>query len=123
MSLSCAFLAALPSQAAILPIASALRAAAVPIVDLSSNLFAAGVSPPIASALRGVHEGGGIELFLALPLAGVREIPGRPNSPALARKLLAAFVESLCEIRSRAEGAMIWNGVLGGGKDSPGSSD
>jgi len=96
------------------------------MVDRSSNLFAAGVRPPIASALRGVHEGGGIDPFLALPPAGVRAIPGTPSSPALVRRLFAAFVESLCDMRSRAEGATMWKGVLGGGMlddASAGSSD
>ncbi len=52
------------SQPATFPIASALLDAAVPIVDRSSNIFAAGVSEPDASARRGVHDGGGMSAFL-----------------------------------------------------------
>jgi hypothetical protein len=52
------------SQPAALPIASALLDAAVPMVDLSSSLLAAGVSEPDASARRGVHDGGGMSPFL-----------------------------------------------------------
>lgn len=115
-----------PSQPDSLPIASALRAAAVPIVDLSSNRFAAGVSAPGASARRGVHEGGGIDPFLAA-LVGVRGArPGKPSSPAFARSDFAALFESLCESRSRAEGAAIRKGVFGVGTSSglsAGSSD
>lgn len=115
---------ALPSHPAILPIASALLAAAVPMVDLSSSLLAAGVNAPWAPDLRGVHEGGGMALFRELELADAREIPGTLRSPALARKLFAAFVDNLCEMRSRAEGAKIWKGVFGvPGDGSAGSSD
>lgn len=92
----------LPSQAAVLPIASALLVAAVPIVVLSSNLLAAGVRPPTASALRGVHDGGGINPFLVL--TGVLDIPGSPSKPAFARKFFAAFEDNLCEIRSLVDG-------------------
>lgn len=52
------------SQPAVLPIASALLDAAVPIVVRSSSLLAAGVSEPDASARRGVHDGGGMSPFL-----------------------------------------------------------
>lgn len=109
----------LPSQLANLPMTSARLVAAVPIVDLSSNRLAAGVSAPGASALLGVHEGGGIDPFLSefepIPtVVGVRPPRlGIPNRPAFARKLFAAFVESLCEMRSRDEGGAMWKGVLG----------
>lgn len=111
-----------------LSIASARLEAAVPMVVRSSSLRAAGVSVP--SALRGVHEGGGMEPFLADPamllltLEGVRN-PGRPPSnSALARKLFDAELESLCESRSRADRGAIWK-VAGGGiaTSSAGSSD
>jgi len=106
----------LPSQPAVLPIASALLDAAVPIVVRSSSLFAAGVSAPDASARRGVHEGGGISPFL-------RAWPG-PSKVAFARRLLAAEDESLCDSASRLVGADMWKGVLGIGTDaSAGSSD
>jgi len=52
------------SQPAVLPIASALLDAAVPRVVRSSNLLAAGVSAPDASARRGVQDGGGMSPFL-----------------------------------------------------------
>lgn len=91
----------------------------------SNNLRAAGVNAPAASALRGVHEGGGIDPVLAevlpLTLLGVC-IPGTPSNPALALKLLAALLESLCERRSRDDGAAMWKGVLGGGIEDDGSS-
>ena len=107
--------------------ASARLDAAVPIVVRSSNLLAAGVNAP--SALRGVHDGGGIEPFRAEPpvllltLDGVRK-PGIPSNSALARRLLAAEFESLCDSCSRADGGAIWK-VTGGGisTDSAGSSD
>lgn len=95
-----------PSQPAILPIASALRAAAVPSVDRSKSLFAAGVKLP--SVLLGVHVGGPIEdPFLDPEDAGVREIPGvlpPCNNPAFARRLFDAFADSLWDIDSRDEG-------------------
>jgi hypothetical protein len=52
-------LPASPSHPAVLPIASALLAAAVPIVDRSNSLFAAGVKFP--SVLLGVQVGGPID--------------------------------------------------------------
>jgi len=114
----------LPSHRDILSIASALLAAAVPIAVLSSSLFPAGVSAPTASALLGVHVGGGIAPFVTLLFPGVRDIPGKPRSPALARRLFEALFESLCEMRSREDGAGRWKGVVGGGSDdSAGSSD
>ena len=107
-----------PSHPAIFSIASARRDAAVPMAVRSNSLRAAGVNAPAASALRGVHEGGGIDPFLieALPLTELEVcIPGTPNNPAFARKLFAALLESLCERRSRDDGAAMWKGVLGGG--------
>lgn len=102
--------------------ASALRAAAVPMVDLSRSRFAAGVSPP--SALLGVHEGGAIDPFVALPPTGVRDMPDIPSRPAFARRLFDAFVESLCDSRSRGDGSAMRNGVFGVAmEDSIGSSD
>ena len=104
------------SQPAALPIASALLDAAVPMVDLSSSLFAAGVSEPDASARRGVHDGGGMSPFL-------RAWAG-PSKLAFARRLFAAEDESLCESTSRLVGAEMWKGVLGVSADaSAGSSD
>jgi len=104
------------SQAAALPIASALLDAAVPIVVRSSSLLAAGVSAPDASARRGVHDGGGMSPFLRAWLA--------PSKLAFARKLFAAEDESLCDSTSRLVGADMWKGVLGSSVDtSAGSSD
>jgi hypothetical protein len=98
--------------------ASALLTAAVPIVVLSNNLFAAGVKLPGASALCGVHEGGGIDPIPFLPVpAGVFDAPdifgARPSKPAFARRLFEALLDNLCEITSRDDGAGRWNGVLG----------
>lgn len=115
-----------PSQPDDLPITSALLDAAVPIAVRSSNLLAAGVSPPTASAFLGVQDGGGIDPLLAEPRTelGVLIIPGTFNNSAFALRLLAALAESFCEILSRADGAGIWKGVLGGGiEESAGSSD
>lgn len=118
-----------PSHPEALLIASARREAAVPIVERSSSLLAAGVSAP--SALRGVHDGGGMEPFLADPatillrtLDGVRRPGIPPRSSAFARRLFDAVFESLCESCSRAEGGLIWN-VFDGGTStaSAGSSD
>jgi len=83
--------------------ASALLAAAVPIVDRSKSLFAAGVRFP--SVRLGVHVGGPIDWFLLDPAAGV-EIPGvlPCNSTAFARKLFDALADNLWEIVSRDEG-------------------
>lgn len=98
----------------------------MPSVERSSNLRAAGVKAP--SARRGVHDGGGIEPFLAefprlvLTDDGVR-IPGRPRSSALARRFFEAVFDNLCERRSRAVGAAIWKLVGGGSMASAGSSD
>lgn len=122
----------LPSHPEIRSIASALLLwATVPIADLSSSLRAAGVRFPAASDLLGVfgvNEGGAIdpprlaEGFLVKP--GVRATgPPRPSSPALARRLFAALFDSLLESCSREDRAGRWNGVLGGGRDSAGSSD
>lgn len=113
----------LPLQPDIFPTASALRAAAVPSVVLSNNRFAAGVRLPGASALRGVQLGGAIE-----PLAGVRDgvRPSRGveplSRPAFARRLFAAFAESLWDNVSRLDGAEIWN-MFGGDISSDTSSD
>lgn len=88
----------LVSQPDIRPIASALLAAAVPIVVLSNNLFAAGVKLPGASALRGVQLGGPIEPdFEELPRAGVRPIigVGPPRRIAFARRLFEACEDNL----------------------------
>jgi hypothetical protein len=104
--------------------ASALLAAAVPIVDRSNSLFAAGVKFP--SVRLGVHVGGPIDWFLLDPVAGV-EIPGGLppcKSTAFARKLFDAVADNLCEIVSRDDGPGMWNGVFGAGKGgSAGSSD
>jgi hypothetical protein len=94
---------------------SALRAAAVPKVERSSSLRAAGVRFPGASAFRGVEEGGGIELFLP---PGVR--PPKPIKSALARRLLDALLDNRCEMTSRAEISRMWKGESGMGT---GSSD
>ena len=97
-------LAPFPSQFAVLPIASALRApATVPLVVLSSNRLAAGVSAPAASLFfgvipaDGVQLGGGILPLLLLP--GVRN-PKPDDAPppfiiaAFVRKLLDALLDS-----------------------------
>lgn len=108
---------------------SALLAAAVPIEVLSSSLLPAGVRAPNASALLGVHDGGGIEAFevdeVPLTLRGVLMIPERPSSPAFARKLFDALAESFCDSCSLADGAAILNGVLASSIEelSAGSSD
>ena len=102
------------SQPAVFPIASALLDAAVPIVVRSSNLFAAGVNDPDASARRGVQEGGAMSPFL-------RVLPA-PSRLAFARRLFEAEDESLCESTSRLVGADIWKGVLGTGTDSSAGS-
>jgi len=86
----------------------------VPIVDRSSNLFAAGVNEPDASARRGVQEGGAMSPFLRALLT--------PSKLAFARKLFVAEDESLCESNSRFVGAEIWKGVLGMGTDSSAGS-
>jgi len=87
----------LDSQPAVRSIASALLAAAVPMVVRSSRRRAAGVRFPLASARRGVHEGGGMLPFFpskaVLILRGV-PLDGFINS-AFARKLFDAFSESL----------------------------
>ena len=91
-------------------------------IVLFSNLFAAGVRFPTASALFGVHVGGPI--FPRVRSDDVREVPGvlpPPNIVAFARRLLEAFAESLWEMRSRLDGPAMWNGVLGSGT-SAGSS-
>jgi hypothetical protein len=85
-------------QPDIRPIASALLAAAVPIVVLSNNLFPAGVRLPGASALRGVQLGGPIEPgFEELPRVGVRPIigVGPPRRTAFARRLFEACADNL----------------------------
>jgi hypothetical protein len=94
-----------PSHPAVRSIASALLIAAVPRVLRSNNRRAAGVRLPAASERRGVHEGGGIPSFLLVPLVpppgvlamipGVRPSCPSPSSPALARKLFDALLESL----------------------------
>jgi hypothetical protein len=98
--------------------ASALRAAAVPIVVLSNSLFAAGVKLPGISALRGVQDGGAIDPspFLLVP-AGVLEMlfGPSPSNPAFVRRLFDALFDNLCEIISRDDGAGMWKGVLEGG--------
>lgn len=104
------------SQAAALPIASALLEAAVPIVVRSSSLLAAGVNAPDASERRGVHDGGAMSPFLRTWLT--------PSKLAFALKLFAAEDESLCDSTSRLVGADMWKGVLGTGADaSAGLSD
>lgn len=82
--------------------ASALLAAAVPIVLLFKSLLAAGVKLPTASDLLGVHDGGAILPGFGPPTeSGVREIPDvrpdgpSPSNPALARRLLEALCDSL----------------------------
>jgi hypothetical protein len=97
-----------PSHPAVRSIASALLVAAVPRALRSSNRRAAGVRLPAASERRGVHEGGAILPFV--PLMGVLAvIPGvrprcpRPSSPALARKLFDALLESRWDMDSREE--------------------
>lgn len=108
----------LPSHPAIRPMASALLAAAVPMVVLSNNLFAAGVKLPGTSALREVHEGGGIGPPPILPVPTcVLETPGvfgpSPSNPAFPRRLFDALLDSLFEMTSRDDGAGRWKGVLG----------
>jgi len=108
---------------AALSMASALRAAAVPIAVRLSKRRAAGVKFPAASEGRGVQLGGPIAPFFAvLPLKGVRDTlgvrPPRPKSPALTRRLFDALLDSLWEMASRDVGAAMWNGVLGGGRSS-----
>ncbi len=89
---------------------------------LFSSLCPAGVSEPGASAFRGVHDGGGMEVRLLL-LAFVREMSGTPLSMlAFVRKLFDASLDSLCERRSLELGSAIRKGVAGVGK-SAGSSD
>lgn len=88
-------------------------------IVLVSSLLAAGVNPA-ASTLFGVQVGGAIDpLDDLLTGKGVREIPGvrPPNNSAFARRLFDASLDSLCDMRSRADGARKWNGVLGGGID------
>jgi len=95
-------------------------------IVLSSNLFAAGVNPPVASALFGVHVGGPMDPFVLSSIDGVREIPGirPPIKSALALKLFEALEDSLRDMRSREDGTGRWNKALGGGTvDSAGSSD
>lgn len=107
---SCSLAFVCPSQPAILPIASALLAAAVLMVVRSSNLLAAGVRLP--SARLGVHVGGGMDPCLVefnkalLTVDGVRS-PPVPKSSALARKVFEALADSFCEMRSRADGGRI----------------
>ena len=111
-----------PSQPARRPIASARLDAAVPIVVLSRRRFAAGVSDPGASDLRGVKEGGGIEV-LRPSLPDDRDRNGTPESRfALTRKLFAASLDSLWERRSLELGSAMRNGVAGVGT-SAGSSE
>ncbi len=84
----------LPSQPASRPIASARLEAAVPMVR-SSSLFAAGVKDPGASDLRGVHDGGGMDVLRPL-LPDERDNRGTPLSkPAFTRRLLEASLDSL----------------------------
>ena len=102
---SFSFTAEPPSHPAVRSITSALLIAAVPKVLRSSNRRAAGVRLPAASERRGVHEGGGIPPFALVPLIplpgvlgmmpGVRPSCPSPSSPALARKLFDALLESL----------------------------
>jgi hypothetical protein len=102
-----------PSHPAVRSMASALLIAAVPKVLRSSNRRAAGVRLPAASERRGVHEGGAILVFVPLiPALGVLVvIPGvrprcpSPRSPALARKLFDALLDSRWEMDSREETA------------------
>lgn len=89
---------------------------------LFSSLCAAGVSDPGASAFRGVHDGGGIEVRLLLP-AEERDSKGTPpRRLAFVRRLFAASLDNLCERRSRELGSAMRNGVAGVGM-SAGSSD
>lgn len=62
--------------------------------------------------------------LLPRTLEGVRSIGTPLNSSAFARRLFEAELDSLCEIRSRADGPAIWK-VAGGGctTASAGSSD
>ena len=101
-----------PSQPANRPMASARLDAAVPMVVLSSNCLAAGVRDPGPSALRGVKDGGGIEVLRLLPALPVdRDSKGTPLSKvALARRLFAASLDNLWESRSRELGSAIRNG-------------
>jgi hypothetical protein len=120
LSISLLLAFALPSQPFIRAIASALRAAAVPIVVRSSSRFAAGVNDPGASARRGVQLGGAMDPFNDVTLVFPNtEFP--PSSSAFAFKLLAALLESLCDSFSRAEGPEMWNGVEGGGMEGSSS--
>ena len=116
--------AVVPSHPALRPITSARLAAAVPSVERSSSLFAAGVSAPAASARLGVHEGGPMSPFFPPPgAASDARARAEPMRFALVRSDRDAAEESLCESASREVGARMWNGVFGGGRDvSAGSS-
>jgi len=98
---SISFALLLPCQFDVLSIASDRLVAMV----LFKSLLAAGVNPPVASALLGVHVGGPIVPF-NLVIVGVREIPGvlPPNNSAFALKLLEALEDNWWEIRSREDG-------------------
>lgn len=101
----------------ILSIASARRAAAVPMVVLSNSRFAAGVRLP--GALRGVQDGGAIAL---LPCDFPRRpiLRFSPNKSALMRRLLEALLDNFLDICSRDDGSDRRKGVVGGGN---GASD
>lgn len=109
-----------PSQPAKRPIASARLDAAVPMVVLSNSRLAAGVRDPGPSALRGVNEGGGIDVLPLLVGPPVeRDSIGAPLSKvAFARRLFAASLDNLWESRSRELGSAIRNGVEGVGMSS-----
>ena len=93
------------------------------IVVLSNNRFAAGVNDPGASDLRGVSEGGGMEVLLLALIPEDLDKSGIPLSRfAFTRKLFAASIDSLWESRSRELGSAILKGVTGVGT-SAGSSD
>ena len=102
------------SHCCVLPIASARLAEATLVVVLSSNLRAAGVSEPAASAFRGVHDGGGMAFASAADLrieVGVCDLrPSEPPDPAMsatfALKLLAALADNRWPMTSRLDGAL-----------------
>ena len=76
--------------------------------------------PPV---LLGVHVGGAIDDPFFDPKDAAPGVRTPCNNSAFTRRLFDAFADNLCDIDSRDEGPGIWNGVLGGGKDSTGSSD